>query len=144
MRSFVWLSIVLAGCGASRFRTEHVGTAPVVANAGSIPLGRGNYQMAMRFDIPRAQVVGWTVRCPGVERTGQAGETFENYRTRRLVELNRMVEQDRRRLATVTTAIAGQAAARLQVSGPGTVVTAEATAPLTRCRSRRGSVPIWL
>ena len=67
MRSFVWLSIVLAGCGAARFRTEHVGTAQVVANAGSIPLGRGNYQMAMRFDIPRAQVVGWTVRCPGVE-----------------------------------------------------------------------------
>ncbi len=130
MRSFVWLSIVLAGC-AARYRTEHVGVAQVSASAGagSIDLGRGDYQMAMRFDVPRAQVVTWTLSCPGVERTGVAGETAENYRTRRVADLQRMVEQDRRRLATVTNVIAGQAAARVQVRAPGANVQAEATAP---------------
>ena len=130
MRSFVWLSIVLAGC-AARYRTEHVGVAQVSASAGagSIDLGRGDYQMAMRFEVPRAQVVTWTLNCPGVERTGVAGETAENYRTRRLADLQRMVEQDRRGLATVTNVIAGPAAARVQVRAPGASVQAEATAP---------------
>ncbi|MBA3454895.1 MAG: hypothetical protein H0T42_17535, partial [Deltaproteobacteria bacterium] len=141
MRCFVLLSIVLAGC-AARYRTEHVGTAQVVASAGSIPLGRGNYQLAMRFDVPRAQVVGWTLRCPGVERTGEAGEPFDAYRTRRLAELNRMVEQDRRRLATVTNAIAGHAAARVQVRGPGTVVQAEAIAPSGEAIAEQAIQPI--
>jgi hypothetical protein len=130
MRAFVFLSIVLAGC-AARYRTEHVGTAQVVAGGGasSISLGRGTYQMSMQFDVPRAQVVAWTLRCPGVERAGQAGETFEAYRTRRLAELNRMVEQDRRRLATVTNAVTSQVGARVQVRGPGTTIDAEAAPP---------------
>ncbi len=104
-------------------------TQVAAGNGGSISLGRGNYEMSMRFDIPRAQVVAWTLRCPGIERTGVTGETFENYRTRRLAELQRMVEQDRRGLAAVTNAIAGQATARVQVQGPGTTVRADAQAP---------------
>lgn len=128
MRSFVLLSVVLAGC-AARYKTEHVGVAQVVGHEGSIALGRGDYQMSMRFDVPRAQIVAWTLRCPGIERTGVAGETFENYRARRLVDINRRVEQDRRGLATVTNAIAGQAGAQVQLRGPGTTVTAEAVGP---------------
>jgi hypothetical protein len=128
MRSFVCLAIALAGCGASRFRTEHVGVVPL-ENGGSVTLGRGNYQLAMRFDVPRAQIVEWTLQCPSIQRTGTAGETFESYRTRRLAELQRMVEQDRRRLATVTNAIGGHVGAAAQVQGPGTRVQVEARAP---------------
>ena len=128
MRSFVCLAVVLAGCGASRFRTEHVGVA-AIGNGSSIALARGNYEVALRFDVPRAQVVEWTLQCPSVERTGVAGETFESYRTRRLAELQRMVEQDRRRLATVTNAIGGQAGAAVRLDSPGANVRAEARAP---------------
>ncbi|MFN0245617.1 MAG: hypothetical protein ACKV2T_01830 [Kofleriaceae bacterium] len=128
MRSFVYLAIALVGCGASRFKTEHVGVVPL-GNGGSVTLARGNYQLAMRFDVPRAQIVEWTLRCPSVERAGVAGETFESYRTRRLAELQRMVEQDRHRLATVTNVIGAHAGAAVQVQGPATTVSAEARAP---------------
>lgn len=128
MRRFVCLAVVLAGCGASRFRTEHVGVA-AIGTGSSIALSRGNYEVALRFDVPRAQVVEWTLRCPSVERSGVAGETFENYRTRRLAELQRMVDQDRRRLATVTNAIGAQASGAVRLEGPGGNVRAEARGP---------------
>ena len=123
MRSFVCLAFALAGCGTARFRTESVGVVPL-ANGGSVTLTRGNYKLAMRFDVPRAQLVEWTVRCPDVERTGIAGETFEDYRTHRLAELQRMVEEDRRRLAAVTNAVGGGAA--VQLRAPGVRVSGEA------------------
>ncbi len=141
MRSFVCLAIALAGCGASRFRTEHVGVVSF-GNGESVPLARGNYQLAMRFHVPRAQIVEWTLACPSVERSGIVGETFDNYRTRRLAELQRMVEQDRRRLATVTDAIAGQAGAVVQVEAPSTRVRAEARAPSGEVVAEQAIAPI--
>jgi hypothetical protein len=128
MRSFVCLAVVLAGCGASRFRTEHVGITQVGAG-GSVTLARGNYQLAMRFEVPRAQIVAWTLQCPNMERTGVVGETFESYRTRRLAELQRMVDQDRRRLAMVTNAIAPHGTATVQADGRRTQVRTQVHVP---------------
>ena len=43
---------------------------PPWAIGGGMQLARGSYELALWFDIPRAQVVDWTVTCPGVEVTG--------------------------------------------------------------------------
>ncbi len=115
MRSFVCLAMLVAGCGGSRFKTEKVGVVSV-GNGSSITLARGNYQLAMTFDVPRAQLVEWSLHCPTIERTGVVGETFEDYRARRLAELRRMVEEDRRRLATATSAVAGSTTAHVHGS----------------------------
>src|SRR5215216_1018195 len=85
------LLILLAACGGTRYRTELVGHG----NAGDgIQLPQGNYELAMRFEVPRAQVVDWKIVCPGVDIDGQVGETFPQYRTRRLTELARDREAD--------------------------------------------------
>lgn len=60
---------------------------PPWAVGGGMQLAQGSYELALWFDVPRAQVVDWTVTCPGVEVTGTAGETFAHYRARRIEEL---------------------------------------------------------
>ncbi len=60
---------------------------PPWAVGGGMQLARGSYELALWFDIPRAQIVDWTVTCPGVEVTGRAGESFESYKARRIEEL---------------------------------------------------------
>lgn len=60
---------------------------PPWAVGAGMQLPRGSYELALWFDIPRAQVVDWTVTCPGVEVTGTAGESYEQYKARRIEEL---------------------------------------------------------
>ena len=33
----------------------------------------------MSFDVPRAQIVGWKIVCPGVDIDGQVGEQLESH-----------------------------------------------------------------
>jgi hypothetical protein len=131
----------LLGC-ASRYRAEFVGTgnalvttrgatAPtdVVAapGGGGMQLPRGSYEVALRFDIPRAQIINWRVSCPGTEREGAVGESYEAYRDRRLAELRTMYERDRRRAEAATNLVVGVVAPRVRgetrvVTPGGTVV----------------------
>jgi hypothetical protein len=60
---------------------------PPWAIGGGMQLARGSYELELWFDIPRAQLVDWTVTCPGVEVTGTAGESLEQYKARRIEEL---------------------------------------------------------
>ncbi|MBA3818169.1 MAG: hypothetical protein H0X17_04710, partial [Deltaproteobacteria bacterium] len=109
-------------CGG-RYRTELVGhghgsvaargtigattTTDAVAapGAGGIQLPQGTYDLALRFDIPRAQVIDWKLGCPGVEVAGQVGESFDAYRERRQSELAAQLERDRARAAVATTMV---------------------------------------
>lgn len=130
MRRPLLAIITLAACGGTGYRTELVGqgngtVAPrasvaaanidVSADAtgapgvGGVQLAQGNYELAMRFDIPRAQVVDWRVTCPGVDLDGQVGETLEQYRARRSVELTRERDEQRARGATAASLVLGAA-----------------------------------
>ena len=122
--------ILLAACGGTRYRTELVGhgngmvssrvavaeTDLVAApGAGGIQLPQGNYELAMRFDVPRAQLVDWKIVCPGVNIDGQAGETFEQYRERRLAELHRDREEHRARAQAAANIVVGAVTPRARV-----------------------------
>jgi hypothetical protein len=137
---------------AGRYHTEVVGQGTAimqprtetaaVASAGNpvapwavgkgITLPQGTYDLALWFDVPRAQIVDWTVTCPGVELSGRAGEEFEDYRARRLAEINAQRERDRQRVATVTSAVVGSVAPRMHgyghVETPTGTVTVEGDA----------------
>ncbi|HEX5061286.1 MAG TPA: hypothetical protein VFV99_18090 [Kofleriaceae bacterium] len=77
------------------------------APAGSINLPRGVYELKLRFDVPRAQLVEWTVICPGAAQSGVAGETTEEYRARRIAELRAEKQRERERVAGITGAVIG-------------------------------------
>jgi hypothetical protein len=108
-RWFVACALMSVSACAGRYRTEPVGPVgygtafvqprteprgpdateerPPWATGGGVQLAKGSYELALAFDIPRAQIVDWTVTCPGVELSGSAGEPFATYRTRRIGEL---------------------------------------------------------
>jgi len=108
-RWFVACALMSVSACAGRYRTEPVGSVghgtafvqprtvqlgpdtgearPPWATGGGIQLAKGSYELAMTFDIPRAQVVEWTVSCPGVALSGITGESFAQYRARRIAEL---------------------------------------------------------
>jgi hypothetical protein len=134
MRLFVGCAVAaIAACGG-RYRTELVGSAgatvalrgaPVGAGGGTgIQLPAGTYEVAMRFEIPRAQVIEWRLACPGAEAAGTAGETLEQYRARRLAQLREERERERQRVASVAGALAGlaplpRASGGARVEAPG-------------------------
>jgi hypothetical protein len=91
------LLIVLAACGGPRYRAELVGhgngilSTVVSAGGGGIQMPQGNYEVAMRFDVPRAHVVGWRIVCPGVDIDGQVGEAEADAGRRTLVATARVI-----------------------------------------------------
>src|SRR5262245_42034848 len=115
LRCAVILMVVGGGCGGSHLRREIVGggTGSVgvrgqEAPATTVQLGKGNYDVALRFDVPRAQLVDYDFVCDGMPIShGQVGETFEAYRKRRLYQLQQQNERDRRAAASVTGAVVG-------------------------------------
>src|SRR5687768_1428653 len=126
-RSRVALVLLFAGACGSHIRREVVGhgTAPVAlrgqpvaAPAETIQLPRGTYDIALRFDVPRAQEIEYSVTCGGMPVVqGRLGETFDRYRERRLAELRAKTERDRRALAGVTGAVVGAVAPTATVHG---------------------------
>ena len=134
--------IVLAACGGTRYRTELVGPGNATdvssaPGAGGIQVPQGNYELAMRFQVPRAQVVEWKIICPGVDLGGQVGESFDRYRERRLGEIARDREDQAARAEAAANLVVGSVArARVEVHagdpielapddvGGGTLVTA--------------------
>jgi hypothetical protein len=68
---------------------------------------------------PHALELEYKVTCPGGERTGIIGETWEQYQVRRLAELQRARQQEVQTKASIVSAVVGQADGRAQVSsGP--------------------------
>ena len=122
---------------AGRYRTEVVGqgtafvqprgtaaapvapdvTAPFTLPAGGIQLQRGAYDLALWFDVPRAQTIDWTVSCPGATVNGSVGEAFEAYRARRIVALRAQRDRERQQVASVTSAVVGSFAPAVRATG---------------------------
>jgi hypothetical protein len=124
------LATAVTAC-APAFRAEVVGrtsvaTSPAAAGpdspiAATIDIAESQDAQVLRYAIglPRALQLRYRVTCPGAEREGTLGETFEQYRARRLAEL----ERERKAAASLVGAIVGALAppvsanARLNVAG---------------------------
>jgi hypothetical protein len=138
LRYLSTLALVTA-CG-SHLKRETVGRGTTAVQArgavepvqpGSIALPRGTYELKLRFDVPRAQLVEWNVICAGTMQSGVVGETFDDYRQRRIAQLIAERERERERVAAVTGAFVGAVApdmhARVQARGPNATASAGAT-----------------
>lgn len=116
MRRLASLVLLVSACGgAARFETEHAGNGIAVVTprggvalpAQTVAIGQGAYDLHLHFEVPRAQLVEWTVACPGAASQGSLGEPFEVYRTRRLAHLQAKREQDRHNASAVASALVG-------------------------------------
>src|SRR5262245_56276713 len=103
----------LVGQGATSMRTRGGETAP----AAAIALPAGSYEIALAFELPRAQLVEWSVTCPGVDAHGSLGETLEAYRARRIAELRAERDRERHAVAAIVGAAVPPASARATVGG---------------------------
>lgn len=106
---FAPLLLFAAACGG-HYRTEIVGHG---ALGGSVQLASGAYDVDLAFQLPRAQVVDWSVMCGGVAvAQGAVGELFEHYRERRLAELKKARADEKATAAGVTSLLVGAVAPR--------------------------------
>jgi hypothetical protein len=138
LRYLSTLALVTACGGHLKRETVGRGTTAVQARGavepvqlGSIALPRGTYELKLRFDVPRAQLVEWTVICAGAMQSGVVGETFDDYRRRRIAQLIAERERERQRVAAVTGALVGAVApdvhAQAQASSPNASASLDAT-----------------
>jgi len=136
-RLFTACALMSVAACAGRYRTELVGqgttfvqprgtaaapvapeaAAPFILPAGGIQLTRGSYDLALWFDVPRAQTIDWTVSCPGATVNGSVGETFEQYRVRRIAALRAQRDRERQQMASVTSAVVGSFAPAAHATG---------------------------
>lgn len=142
------LSALALGCvtrggyvpvGAGRITTGDGGVASAAPGAGTLPptvtvpadLPEADLRIDYDLWLPRAMVVAWRVRCGEVVVDGAAGESFEDYRQRRLAELVAERERQRRNAAQVGAlvgqAVLGQPTVAVAASTPGASATAGVT-----------------
>jgi hypothetical protein len=97
---------------ASPYRKETLGTAPVSlgGQAGGVQVAASHDQFEVRYFVttPRAMQLQYAIRCPGGERKGSIGETFEHYRERRLRELQAARQREVNAKASLVNAAVGQ------------------------------------
>jgi len=120
----------MSACGAG-YRTEVIGhgvaiVGPAPVAAPPIAIVPGDYEIAVHFSVPRAQIVEWKVTCADATADGQLGETFDAYRQRRIAELRHDRDQKKAAIAAITGALVGAVAppVQAQATGPGGTVTA--------------------
>ncbi len=85
--------VALVGCGHG-IRHEVVSTGATATEPVTMPLGTGTYDLQLNIMSPRAQVVNYEWVCQptgGVAftRAGNVGQSFAEFRTARLEQLNR-------------------------------------------------------
>ena len=127
MRLPLLLGLVSVSACAGRYRTEPLGTAnaiiqprggdvaaPTAAETGrpwavgrGMQLPAGTYDLDLAFDIPRAQVIDWTVNCPGTAASGSTGETLDEFRARRIAQIRAARQRDRENAATAANILIG-------------------------------------
>ncbi len=127
MRLPLLFAIVSVSACAGRYRTEPVGmgnaliqprggdaAAPTAAEqgrpwavGGGMQLPAGTYDLELAFDIPRAQVIDWTVSCPGAVLSGSAGESLDQFRARRVAEIRAARQRDREAAAAAANLVLG-------------------------------------
>lgn len=118
--------VLLVGLGCtSSYRQETLGVAAVVvgesARAQGVAITSRHEQIEVSYEVrtPRALRLHYKVTCPGEERIGTIGESFEQYSTRRLAELERARQQQVQAKASLVSAVIGSVDGRAQASaGP--------------------------
>src|SRR5436190_19771298 len=89
--------VALAGCGPE-LQTQVIGrsmgmaalaagASPALAVVIDVPESPSPQVLRYVVSLPRATRLAYQIDCPSVERQGAIGQTFEEYRTRRLAEL---------------------------------------------------------
>ena len=102
--------LVFASACGGHYRTELVGQGSL---GSSVQLASGAYDLDLAFQLPRAQVVEWTVTCGGTEvARGSVGETFEQYKEKRLAQLAKERADEKATAAGVTSLLVGAVAPR--------------------------------
>jgi len=124
--------VALAGC-APQLQTQIVGQSTVIASgpsalAADIPAPESHSAQVLRYvvSLPRAVQLHYQVTCPTAEREGTIGETFDNYRTRRLAELERERQRQANLIGSLVGAVAPPVQASTGATGPGGAATATA------------------
>lgn len=127
----------LVACGGAGFRHEMLGrstaliampggdaSTPVETStapgAGAIAVHAGDtLEIAWTINQPRAEKLQYAFSCAGATTDAiEAGETFEDYRVRRIAELRARRDRDRAAVATVASALVPSVAAGAQVQTP--------------------------
>jgi len=117
--------VAVAGC-APQLQTQIVGQSTVIASGPSaltadIPVPESHSAQVLRYvvSLPRAVQLHYQVTCPTAEREGTIGETFDNYRTRRLAELERERQRQANLIGSLVGAVAPPVQASAGAAGPG-------------------------
>jgi hypothetical protein len=121
-----------AGCGAAAHRRDFLGRGPAAITSGGsdtampavtvggpgvagIPVKAGDQiEVLWTIQQPRAERLRYAIACPGAATEPiEIGETFDEYRDRRLAELRAQAERDRKNVAAITGIVAGAVAPRV-------------------------------
>ena len=92
-------------------------------SAAEIPVPESHSAQVLRYVValPRAVQLHYQVACPSAEREGTIGETFDNYRTRRLAELERERQAQANLIGAVVGAVAPPVRGGRRRRGPGRI-----------------------
>ena len=114
------IALIATVACSSRYRNETLGSAPIalgksVAVAG-VPVAGSHDQLEVAYLVttPRAMQLQFLLRCPGGERKGTIGETWERYQQRRLGEIEQERRQQAQTKAKVIGAVLGTAETKTQ------------------------------
>src|SRR6185503_6726024 len=95
--------------------------APLAVVTADVPVEARPDPQVLRYVVstPRAVRLRYQVDCPSVRREGTLGETYEQYRARRLAELGRERDAAAGMLGALVGAVAPPVRAGAAVAGPG-------------------------
>jgi hypothetical protein len=145
-------ALALAGC-APQFQTQLIGQTTTVAGppaagpavVAEIPVPESHSAQVLRYvvSLPRAVHLHYQVTCPSAERDGAMGETFEDYRKRRLAELERERQAQANLIGSLVGAVAPPVRAGAGAAGPGgtAAVSAEVNPGAMAAEAARESLP---
>ena len=105
-RASLALCLFVIGCGP-KYRQETLGTA--YAGQSVTLSAPGQHRIDWRVQVPRAFAMTWTVDCGGTVVDGTAGETFEQYRDRRIAELRAQREEEKKAVGAVVGMVGASA-----------------------------------
>ena len=119
----------LTACGP-RFRKEVLGTGvakldtPRATQPVPVTIDKADDTYEVRFAVqtPTAMELMYRIECPGETSENTIGETWEDYRTRRIAEIRKQKERQRQAISSLGRslggAVLGQVGAGAQVSAP--------------------------
>ncbi len=127
-RISILLGLITTVACSRPYRKQTMGSSPVVLAQGDpgktvtiagVDLEEKHDRLRISYQVatPRAMELHFMLRCPGEERAGTMGETWEQYRERRVAELEQERQKEVKAKADIIGAVVGGAQAHGQV-GP--------------------------